>query len=186
MSELSENNKAAITAWTLVYMCVDKPSMWASDHFHEEETTHSQRNTTAMPYKNDDTVSSCGRRAGKGPLWAENWMSNYIWQTELFFNSFLLHRFLIPASKLTIGACGQFLAVDDTGWCCMHMPCDCKDIFSVTHFGSEGNYFPFLGVGGEEARGEWWGSNHTERPSGSANFKRQGLLGEWKTQLKSS
>lgn len=36
-----------------------------------------------------------------------------------FFNSFTLHRFLIPALKLTIVACGQFLAVEDTERHCM-------------------------------------------------------------------
>lgn len=40
-------------------------------------------------------------------------------QNYLFFNSFTLHRFLIPAPKLTIVACGQFLEVEDTERRCM-------------------------------------------------------------------
>ncbi len=59
-----------------------------------------------------------------------------------FFNSFTVHRFLIPAPKLTIVACGHFLAVEDTERrsCRVTMR-----IYSVTHFGSEGNYLLFQG-----------------------------------------
>lgn len=71
-------------------------------------------------------------------------------QDDLFiylfiFISFTRRRFLIPATKLTIVACGQFLAVEDAGSHCMQG--DCEDIFCHSSI-------PFRGGGGRRSPGE--------------------------------
>lgn len=53
-----------------------------------------------------------------------------------FFISFTLHRFLIPAPKLTIVAWGQFLAVEDAGRRCIQG--DCEDIFCHSYLQFQG------------------------------------------------
>lgn len=52
MREESDDNKATITAWTLIHVCVHGQSLLMSEEpIPKDDTTHGQWNITAIPYK---------------------------------------------------------------------------------------------------------------------------------------
>lgn len=80
----------------------------------KDETTRSQWDITAIPYKYNYALFSCRRWARqKTPVKRKLDVELNLTDRTIFLISFTQHRFLILAPKLTIAAHGQFFAAED-------------------------------------------------------------------------
>lgn len=107
-----------------------------------DETTHGQWNTTAIPYKCNYTVFSCGRWARqKNPMRGKLDVKLNLTDRTILLSHLLCTDFSFRLPKLTIVACGQFLAVEDKDR--RYMQGERREglsvrLYPVIHFSSEG------------------------------------------------
>lgn len=163
MSEESEDDKAAISLnriceWT-------KPSSWARSQFQRMKPLTANRIKQLFHTNTIMHYSAVGGGQGKRPLLREKRMSNKIWQTGLFFNQFTQCRFFHSSSK--IDNCDKWPIFGS--WRYVVTLHDCEDILCHS--------FRFRGEVSSVSGGGMM-RQKSYRASGSANFRRQGLLGD--------
>lgn len=122
-----------------------------------------------------------GKRAKHETLVRRNpYVKLHLTDRTFLFTHLALHRFLISAPNFTFGPYGTFWAAQDVE--IRRVQGNCGDILCQSFQFRKGFYCIHWGRG-VGSRGGWRGSNHTQTLSKFAKFRRQSLLGEWKTYL---